>query len=256
MGLRRGSAVVAFALSVAGVAHADPPAAPAPPAAPPSPPAPPAPVAAPAPAFVPQLPMVAQQAPTETVPVYIVTDSDEHVVVGVYPEWMKPGQGPPLARCTTPCSLAMQRGGYRFDVEATDTVLEGNRVVGIGAPSRLVVTPRHTAQRTVGLVLGITGSVAVLVGSVLVLVALNDTNSCALDGFDCSRTVAHPSEAIAGALLVLGGAVAAPIGWVLFGKSHRPAIDVEPFRTSRRITPEVGVVPMPAGLGLGMGFKF
>ena len=250
MGLRQRAAVVAFALSVSGVANADPPAPPVP-----APPAS-APLAPGSPVFVPPPPVIAPTGSSDSVSVYIGTDTGERVVLGIYPEWVKPGAGPPLARCTTPCQLSMQRGRYRLDVEASETTLEGNRVVDIGEPARLVVAPRHPAQRSAGLALGIAGSAALVVGSILVLVALNDTNSCALDGFNCTRSIAHPSEAVAGVLLILGGGVATPIGWVMFGKSHRPAIDVEPLRTSRRITPEVGVVPMPAGLGLGMGFKF
>ncbi|HEX4478980.1 MAG TPA: hypothetical protein VH142_28045, partial [Polyangiaceae bacterium] len=171
MGFRQKTALVAFTLSVTGVANADPPAAAAPPA------------------FLPPPPVIAPTASAAPVAVYVGTDTGEPAVIGIYPEWVKPGHGSPLARCTTPCQLEMQRGRYRIDVEASDATLEGNRVVDIAEPSRLVVTPRHPAQRSVGLALGLVGSAAVVGGSILVLVALNDTDSCALDGFDCSRTV-------------------------------------------------------------------
>jgi hypothetical protein len=126
----------------------------------------------------------------------------------------------PLALCTDACQATIVPGRYRLFVNATPTTRAGGRDVQISEPSRLLVTPRSEGRYSTGLALGIAGPVLMVLGSVVFLVNINDSlrdGSGSGDG------------AVAGLGMMLGGIVMTPIGWVMFGTSLRPKVEVTPL---------------------------
>lgn len=142
---------------------------------------------------------------------------------GLRLEIQDPRNRSPLALCTGACQATIVPGRYRLYVNATPGTRAGGREVQISEPSRLLVTPRTEARRTTGLTLGIAGPVLTVLGSLLFLVNIN--NSFRDDG--SSR--ADGGQLAAGLGMMLGGIVITPIGWVMFGTSFKPKVEVTPL---------------------------
>jgi hypothetical protein len=148
----------------------------------------------------------------------------------------------------------MQRGRYRIEVIESEDTLSGSRPVSVDGPVRLVITPRDRTKRTMGLTLGIGGAVAVVVGIALLAHGSSEVPAtCDSQGY-CSRD--WNTEMTTGGLVALAGAIMTPIGWVMFGKSARPAIDVEHVGMAARPTRQIGIIGLPGGAGLGGTFTF
>jgi hypothetical protein len=183
--------------------------------------------------------------------------SEPGMIVELYAPDQKPEREVPLVRCQTPCLAQIAPGSYRVYVHASGDNLRGSRVINIEEPSHVTVTPSTEGDRGLGLGLGIGGIAAIGVGVVLLFVELIDSIGC-IDS-DCSD---HANFAIPGLVLVVGGLVATPIGWVMFGKSFRPAVDVAPARDLRsaRQEPSLPIRIRPVGprrsLGLTVGVTF
>jgi hypothetical protein len=184
-------------------------------------------------------------------------DEGEVANVALYPEWVAPGSAPALAHCTLPCGFQMPRGRYRLEVAESPNTLGGSRSITIDGPSRLVVTPRDRGKRTMGLVLGIGGVVAVVAGIALMADGVSTYYRCDLNGGGpCTQVASFSGEASAGLAVFLVGAAMTPIGWVMFGKSFRPAVDVQHPGAAAGAGFRVGVVPLRSGAGLGGSFVF
>lgn len=155
------------------------------------------------------------------------------VPIAIYPETpvrlelQLPDSRQPVALCQGACTAYLPPGKYRLEVHAGSETRAGGRVVNVPGPSALFVKPRTEGMRTSGLTLGIAGSALLVGGMVLLATALDD-------GYDGDR-----DNDRRGTLLPLGlgavvvGLVLTPIGWVRFGKSLRPAVDVEPLGAVR-----------------------
>jgi hypothetical protein len=129
----------------------------------------------------------------------------------------------PLALCAGDCQATIMPGRYRLFVNATADTRPGGREVLIAEPSRLLITPRSEARYATGLVLGIAGPVLMVLGSVVLL-------NNAFDSIDSDGNSRRSADAtMTGALMVLGGIVITPIGWIMFGTSLRPSVDVTPL---------------------------
>lgn len=128
-----------------------------------------------------------------------------------------------LALCTGACQASIVPGRYRLFVNATPDTRAGGRDVQIAEPSRLLVTPRSESRYTTGLVLGIAGPVLMVIGSVVLLTNISH-------GFDGDSSTSSSEEgALAGLGMMLGGIAITPVGWVLFGTSLRPKVEVTPL---------------------------
>jgi hypothetical protein len=193
---------------------------------------------------------------TAPVPVWMEGDEGEVANVALYPEYVAPGTAPPVAHCTLPCGFQMPRGRYRLEVAETPNTAGGSRSIVIDGPSKLVITPRDRGKRSMGLVLGIGGIVAVVAGIGLMADGVSTFYVCnnTLDG--CIQHTSFSTEAGAGLAIFLAGAAITPIGWVMFGKSFHPAVDVLHPGMAAAYRPRVGVVPMRGGAGLGASMAF
>jgi hypothetical protein len=126
---------------------------------------------------------------------------------------------PPIARCVTPCIAHLAPGRYRVRALETEDTLGGSRIVEITGPSDVEVDPHDPSQRTVGLALGIGGPIAIMGGALLVLSGIC-IEECRAD---------RSGVVLPGLLLMLSGVVATPIGWIMFGKSFHPGVQVTPL---------------------------
>lgn len=142
---------------------------------------------------------------------------------GLRLEIQDPRNRSPLAFCTDACQATIVPGRYRLFVNATPDTRAGGREVQISGPSQILVTPRSEARRTTGLTLGIGGPVLMVLGSVLFLSSLRNSlghgDSSSSDG----------GQAVAGLGMMVGGIVITPIGWVMFGTSFKPKVEVTPL---------------------------
>jgi hypothetical protein len=131
--------------------------------------------------------------------------------------------GRPIAECPGNCRLVLVPGRYKVFVHETADTLPGSRDVNITGPATVRVDPDTIAHRDAGMGMGIAGPILILVGFVALL-----ANAC----WDCSRLEQeeHNEEyrsanTLAG-IGLLGGLTITPIGWVMYGTSMKPEIDV------------------------------
>lgn len=140
-----------------------------------------------------------------------------------------------VSRCSTPCSLTLFPGRYRLFVHRTPDTLAGSRKVDIEGPTSVTLEPKGPSQRNIGLTLGIVGSVAVIFGVGMVL-----------GGVDFKD---DPGRATVAASLLVGGMIATPVGWVMFGLGRRPGMSVDP-----REGPSVASEPRVGWIALRRSF--
>jgi hypothetical protein len=182
------------------------------------------------------------------VSVNVMGDDGETANVALHPDWAARGSLPPVAHCTIPCELQMPRGPYSLEVLESPRLAGGSRPIVIDGRSRLVVTPRDRSMRTAGLVLGISGIAAIVGGIGLIA----DGLKAECRGDVCSSS--SSTEAGVGLAVLIAGAALTPIGWVIFGKSFHPGVDVEHPGAATTSRARVGVVPLRSGAGLGGSF--
>jgi hypothetical protein len=156
----------------------------------------------------------------------------------VYLEKSKPDRDAPIATCPGNCRVFLAPGTYRFLVTETESTLKGSRVIDVTGPMAIDFDPDTRTQRSTGLVMGIAGPIAMLVGfGILLGDGLHDEYD-ERDDDEAGRTV--------GGLLLIGGLAATPIGWVMFGRSFKPEYEV------RHPVPSWSVGAGATGSGVGL----
>jgi hypothetical protein len=128
----------------------------------------------------------------------------------------------PLAYCVGACQAALVPGRYRFFVHESPGLRAGGRNVRIDHASRILITPSSEAKRSTGLALGIAGPAMMVVGAFMFL------SSISLDGSE-GRGDRDAGTGLAGLGLMVTGIALTPIGWVMFGTSLRPKVEVTPL---------------------------
>ncbi len=151
------------------------------------------------------------------------------VPVAIYPErpvrleLQMPDTRLPVALCQSACTAYVPPGKYRLFVHPGFETRAGGRVVNVPGPSALFVKPRTEGMHTGGLAMGVTGSALVMFGFVTLLTTLDNPQP----DHDDRNQVLVPMALVG----LVVGLVLTPIGWVRFGKSLRPAVEVEPLGT-------------------------
>lgn len=131
-------------------------------------------------------------------------------------ELQLPDTRQPVALCQGPCTAYLPPGRYRFFVHPTNGTRAGGRTVQIEAPSVVQLKPRTHGHYQTGLTLGIVGSALIFASTITLLMSADGRGD--------------RDDVIAFSLLgLVTGAVLTPIGWVSFGRSLRPAVDVQPL---------------------------
>jgi len=157
----------------------------------------------------------AQTAPPGVVPIAIYPEKPVRLELQI------PETGQPVAFCQGPCTAYLPPAKYRLYVHPGPDTRAGGRVVHVPGPSALLVKPRSEGSYTGGLAMGIAGSAMILLGGATIVTTLDRTSS----EDDDRNQVLVPMAFVA----ILAGLVLTPIGWVRFGKSLRPAVNVEPL---------------------------
>lgn len=120
----------------------------------------------------------------------------------------------PLLSCQQRCEFMAPPGRYRLKLRDPSTGFEHEQGLRIKASSRYQLQQGDAGARTAGLVFGIAGPASIVVGMVLVLPALLSAGCHGCSDDDGSST------ATAGAIMILGGLVATPIGWVVYAQNR------------------------------------
>jgi len=155
-------------------------------------------------------------APVPVVPIWISSD-----VQGPTYELRRPGDGNAVFFCrSAACAAYLPIGEYDVYVPPTADYAEGKRRVKIEKPSQLVIQPRDASARTAGLAMGIAGTVLVVAGFTTLAVAAD--RHCE----DTSCSEQQDTTVLLSLGGIIAGAILSPIGWVSFGKSFKPGVQV------------------------------
>jgi hypothetical protein len=152
-----------------------------------------------------------------------------------------------VAECQGRCLFSTKRG--RYTVYTRDAVADTRRQLSvvIEGRSHFVFEEGNDAVRNGGLVLGIVGPAAIVTGFLMMTPALLSGGchdpDCTTDGEQLAARV--------GLGLLIGGAVATPVGWTVFA-SNRARLVLR-ADSSTRLAPRLGVsVGGVGGGGLGL----
>ena len=135
----------------------------------------------------------------------------------------------PIVSCESQCKLELFPGYYSIGVRDADGTSSTTQLE-IEGPGRLLVEPPSSSQRTLGLILGISGIVALGVGGVLFVSGAGDAD-CA--GASSCNDGGNPPSLLTLGILVFG-AVATPVGWGMFGNNLTPSVSVRRTDDARR----------------------
>lgn len=143
------------------------------------------------------------------------------VALQLFGEKANPASAAPIVECgSLPCRVALHPGKYKVRVTETESTLAGTRGIELREASTVTVDPDTTEHRSAGLAMGISGPILTLVGLGLILSA-----SC----YDCTDSTRHEERAGLGLFALVGGLTITPIGWVMFGTSFKPEVEVTPL---------------------------
>lgn len=151
-----------------------------------------------------------------------------------------------LLRCQGRCEFFAPKGRYRLYARDANTGAEHELGLRVRHSGRFRLRQGDSSARTAGLVVGIAGPVSLVTGMVLLLPSLmsagcHDSGGC--------TTQRERTAGMVGLGLLLGGAIATPIGWVVFAQNRtrleqlRGAAPPERFRIGL-----AGVAPGALGL--------
>jgi len=168
-------------------------------------------------------------------------------------------QHSPGPRCSDPCEVVAPPGKYDLRVFSAGEKLGSERVTVEGSADLRVTPPDVDTSRT-GLRLGIVGSALFMGGLVAITLA---GMGCDGEG-GCSSD--QRTTMLVGLGALVGGAVMAPIGWVMFAKNRRPRIEILPpgaatagssaLISPREIALRFGVAPSPHGGSFAAALTF
>jgi hypothetical protein len=175
----------------------------------------------------------------------VLTTSTPGAGFELYRKEDDPEHETPIATCKRSCRLWVYPGTYRIQVTKTASTVSGNRVIEVPGPMAIDFRPDTSAKRSVGLLMGIAGPVMVLAGL-----------SIGLSSYDHEEDGGASVDSNVAVAMVLGGLVATPVGWVLFGTAYKPEyatvpiLDASPPPDAK--PPQWSIAPSVTGSGLGL----
>ena len=158
-----------------------------------------------------------------------------------------------VASCQSDCGFWAYRGAYHVRVAPTLGQETKTQSLRISKPGDYALVFGDDGARDAGLVLGITGAAAFIVGTFVVVIEAVSNIDCGADDGDAATSATSPCKtpsSIYYGLATMGvGAGMAAGGFVLFSSNlTRFHYEGAPYP----VTTRVGAVPMPGG-GLGLG---
>ncbi len=155
--------------------------------------------------------------------------------------------GAVVATCVGDCTMQVPIGTYVFESDETEEYRRGKKKVVISGPTTIDVSPGSRSTHTTGLVTGIVGSVAIVGGTIgLVLTAAADT--CRSRHDTCSAGSPNYAPWL---LTIVAGAALATAGWITFGTSGT-RVRATPYASAVSF----GAAPLPGGGFFGATLAF
>ena len=126
-----------------------------------------------------------------------------------------------VARCAGTCTLALPLGSYKLGIYDANGQPERGTSFEVTGPGRLEFESARPDLATAGAVLGSAGAVTAMVGSILLAVSM------CID--ECPDSSDRSNKVLIGLGTLAAGAVATPIGWVMFAHNLRPKTQQYPW---------------------------
>ncbi len=149
--------------------------------------------------------------------------TEPNVAVQVFRPGADVGREAPIAQCSGACVVNLVPGRYKIWVTESGDTLPGGRELELKRPTRVTMDPDMQEHRTAGLVLGITGPIMLIAGMVALV-----SQTC----IDCEHPKNNDTAEALGVFGIVGGLVATPVGWVMYGTSFKPEYELQPLTVS------------------------
>jgi hypothetical protein len=149
--------------------------------------------------------------------------------------------GHTIADCRGRCDFFAAPGRYTVYTQSPETGVHHELGLRVSRSSRFELQEGDATARYAGLTLGIAGPVAILTGVILIMPALL---SSICEDSDCTSDGEQRAAQLGVGLLVLG-AVATPVGWVIFASNRTQLAPLDADVGERRL----GVASLRVGFG-------
>jgi hypothetical protein len=154
------------------------------------------------------------------------------------------GAHEPIAECVNQCEFQALPGRYILDAQERETGEHQRIAFRVRRPTSFVFEEGDATARTVGASVGVIGSLSVVVGLGLIL------GNASLGDDASPQTAAQHRALEVGIGMLLGGILATPTGWIIFGQNRsRLTQGYDPNSASRGL--KFGLIGVNGGLGLG-----
>ncbi len=159
-----------------------------------------------------------------------------------------------IAECKTHCEFWVPLGRYVVRVRDLESGERTELRLRIKGSASFSYEEEDPTLHDVGMVLGLFGSLSAVVGAVVLLSNI-DTGESPMH--QSSSTSLNTGAAVGG-LMFLGGAIAAPVGFVMAARSGAALRPISAESSANRHAPSFrfGLVGVNGGLGLGGGAVF
>jgi len=179
--------------------------------------------------------------------VHLVLESDRADTI--YDVRSSAGDPPFAFECRAPCDRLVPRGRYFVAARSLDDAVPSQDAsLDVGEDRRVYTTSGSRTGKDVGLVLGIVGIAATVVGAAGLLASWpGNCEDKTADQCQHMNDVQNRKETAFG-LVLIGGLASTITGWIVFGV-HRTTIDVRPPRAASGVA--FAVAPVPGGASFG-----
>jgi hypothetical protein len=176
------------------------------------------------------------EALNEPVPLYLQI-KEQRAELRLYRRDDKVDLVSPLVVCHGDCGFQLLPGAYRLQLKTPpDTDLEsGTRLFDLRGPSSILVEPRSSTARWVGLGMGVLGAGMIITGVAL----MAEANTAVVDG----NYRPDESKQFAGGALAVGGVMLSVGGWIMFGINGKPHLEIRPLGAVTPTAPSLGSRP-------------
>jgi hypothetical protein len=151
--------------------------------------------------------------------------------------------------CGNPCRVRLPRGEYRVLVSGGPDRVSGARTIRVVGESNFTFSLPARSTKNIGLGLGIAGPAVALTGLYIIVFAHED--AACHDSCEEGQQRGVPTAAYVGLGVMAAGAVATPVGWIIFASNRKPRFRERPLVGARAEprAPRIGfgAAPLPAG---------